>query len=208
MIWGFRGLGLGRPSFENLQQAAAEAEGRPVNHPYEGLSREAPPFADDLRKRGWQLDIRRGQVGHGKQVYGALSRALKTWSHMDLGWCDTNRPMLESGNPVCIAAKTLFLWTRNPLRIVYAAEEQYPKPFKGRRLLYGQSTLLGHQLAGEERFGLEWHAADDSVWYEICTFSRPASALAALTYPLVRKQQHRFQQQSFKKMRTLAIAAK
>ena len=34
----------------------------------------------------------------------------------------------------------------------------------GKRLLYGQSTLLGHQLAGEERFGLEWHATDDSVW--------------------------------------------
>lgn len=86
------------------------------------------------------------------------------------------------------------MWSQNPLKIVYAAEEQRPQGFKGKRisrmkasiveqgydchhklimalagapgkhLIYGQSTLLGHQLAGEERFGLEWHAADDSVW--------------------------------------------
>ncbi len=27
-----------------------------------------------------------------------------------------------------------------------------------------QSTLQGHVLAGEERFTLEWHQNDDSVW--------------------------------------------
>ncbi len=34
----------------------------------------------------------------------------------------------------------------------------------GQRLKYAHSTLHGHALAGEERFAVEWHKEDDSVW--------------------------------------------
>lgn len=36
----------------------------------------------------------------------------------------------------------------------------------GQHLKYAHSTLRGHALAGEERFAVEWHKEDDSVWYE------------------------------------------
>ncbi len=34
----------------------------------------------------------------------------------------------------------------------------------GQQLKYAHSTLHGHALAGEERFAVEWHKEDDSVW--------------------------------------------
>lgn len=34
----------------------------------------------------------------------------------------------------------------------------------GRRMAVAHSTLQGHALAGEERFSVEWHKQDDSVW--------------------------------------------
>jgi hypothetical protein len=32
---------------------------------------------------------------------------------------------------------------------------------------YGHTCLKGHFLAGEERFQVEYHPADDSVWYVV-----------------------------------------
>ena len=34
----------------------------------------------------------------------------------------------------------------------------------GQQLKFAHSTLQGHALAGEERFAVEWHEDDDSVW--------------------------------------------
>ena len=34
----------------------------------------------------------------------------------------------------------------------------------GHRLAFAHTTLRGHQISGEERFAVEWHPRDDSVW--------------------------------------------
>jgi uncharacterized protein (UPF0548 family) len=64
---------------------------------------------------------------------------------------------------------------------------------------FGSGTLQGHLLAGEERFGIEWRE-DDSVWYEILSFSKPAHFLSAVGYPVVRFKQKLFTKQSTEKM--------
>jgi len=56
--------------------------------------------------------------------------------------------------------------------------------------------LPAHGALGEERFSIEWHQADDSVWYDLYAFSRPAHVLARLGYPLGRRLQRRFAQAS------------
>lgn len=66
----------------------------------------------------------------------------------------------------------------------------------GRRFSYAAGCLGSHYLAGEERFSVEHDAADDSVWYEVYTFSRPAHPLAALGYPVVRALQAAFRRES------------
>ena len=37
--------------------------------------------------------------------------------------------------------------------------------FAGLRFDFGQTTLEGHSLAGEERFSVQWCKEDDSVWW-------------------------------------------
>jgi uncharacterized protein (UPF0548 family) len=49
--------------------------------------------------------------------------------------------------------------------------------------------------AGEEMFCVRWDE-DDSVWYEVLSFSKPAKLLSALTYPYVRWRQLQFAKQS------------
>ena len=78
------------------------------------------------------------KVGEGKRAYESACKALNSWKHMSLGWVETNKPSVKVGSRVCIAAKMLCFWQRNPLQIVYVTE--------GRN---SSSKLL--QLSGQER---------------------------------------------------------
>ena len=53
-------------------------------------------------------------------------------------------------------------------------------------------TLPGHSELGEERFRVEWHRADDSVWFEILAYAGPRHWLARLGSPFTRHLQRRF----------------
>lgn len=53
---------------------------------------------------------------------------------------------------------------------------------------------------------MEWDKTDDSVWYEIFTFSRPAHPLAFAGYPLVRALQWRFRRDSARGVARAAAA--
>jgi uncharacterized protein (UPF0548 family) len=68
-----------------------------------------------------------------------------------------------------------------PARVVYVIDEPLRKGFA-----YG--TLPGHPETGEEAFIVEYRD-DDSVWLTIRAFSRPASWVFWLGYPLVRLMQ-------------------
>ena len=151
-------------------------------------------------------------MGKGLKAYERAQVAVREWKHMQLGWVDTNRPPIKPGSRVCIAAKLLCLWQRNPLEIIYVSEgktkatnrskqdsrmlqtqQQGENPIAGtyqvvkqmcknnnvepllcagRRFAFGQTTLKGHALAGEERFAVCWNKADDSVWWDL----RPGSS--------------------------------
>ena len=60
--------------------------------------------------------------------------------------------------------------------------------------------------AGEERFTVEWHRADDPVWYEVFAFARPAHPLARVGPPFVQLVQRRFAAASLRAM-TAAVNA-
>jgi uncharacterized protein (UPF0548 family) len=57
-----------------------------------------------------------------------------------------------------------------------------------------------HVETGEERFTIEWHKSDDTVWYDILAFSRPRHVLARMGYPFVRRLQRRFARDSAAQM--------
>ena len=68
------------------------------------------------------------------------------------------------------------------------------------RFGFAYGTLPDHAEKGEERFSVEWHHEDNSVWYDILAFSRPNHPLARLGLPLTRRLQRRFARDSKRAM--------
>jgi uncharacterized protein (UPF0548 family) len=99
---------------------------------------------------------------------------------------------IQSGQVVAVIARLLGLWWLNACRIVYVVDEQGPVQRSG----FAYGTLPEHAESGEERFTVEWHEADDAVWYDILAFSRPHQLLARLGYPFARRLQKRFARDS------------
>jgi uncharacterized protein (UPF0548 family) len=94
---------------------------------------------------------------------------------------------------VAVSARVSGLWWLNVCRIVYLVDEEDGAVT---RFGFAYGTLPRHVESGEERFLLEWHRVDDSVWFDILAFSRPRHLLARLSYPWVRRLQKRFGRES------------
>jgi uncharacterized protein (UPF0548 family) len=106
--------------------------------------------------------------------------------------------------PVVVVAKSLGLWTMNPLRIHQCdmGNSLIRKLvcMEKKRVSFTHRTLEGHQIAGEETFVVEWKK-DGSVWYQVKTVSRPGTVLAAVTYPILRLYQNKFKHDSLRRMK-------
>ena len=92
----------------------------------------------------------------------------------------------------------------NACRIVYVVDDEGPV----QRFGFAYGTLPEHAESGEERFTVEWHEADDAVWYDIVAFSRPQQLLTRLAYALVRRLQKRFARDSAAAMRRAVVEGK
>eukprot|EP00897_Mesotaenium_endlicherianum_P009788 jgi/Mesen1/8838/ME000053S08244 len=227
-----------------------------------------PPLVEaSVNADGYVVDRTRVRVGTGLQTYKKCRDFVKQWGHFQLGWAfvDPATP-IQKGGKVCVAGKSLLLWTLNPLEVLYVKEEEQQQQQQeeeeeagsagragaggrkrspdggsggqlsltptrgGQRALssalgafepnfrsaqgarradskagqvassyrFAHGTLRGHMLAGEESFAVEWREEDDSVWYEIVSFSKPANFLSAATYPIARYLQKEFAKQSIK----------
>ena len=110
-----------------------------------------------------------------------------------LCWPDT--PVAE-GETVGILIRHFGFWSLNACRVIYLIEEAGPI----QRFGFAFGTLPGHMEQGEERFTVEWHQRDDSVWYELFAFARPRHVLAKAAYSLTRLVQKRFAADSHRAM--------
>ena len=99
---------------------------------------------------------------------------------------------LSVGAAFAVLIRHLGFWSLNSTRLVYLEEQNGPV----QRYSFAYGTLPGHAESGEERFSIEWHHEDDSVWYEIFAFSRPRHVLAWAGYPITRLLQKRFTRDS------------
>ena len=75
-----------------------------------------------------------------------------------------------------------------PVEIVYLVDE----PGEVERFGFAYGTLPDHAERGEELFTVEWRHADDSVWYDLLSYSQPNHQLARLAGPIARQTQKRF----------------
>lgn len=177
-----------------------------------GITGEDPSISNEcsrLRNEGYAIDRTRVQVGSGRNTYRQACDAILNWRHFNLDWAYTNAPAIKRNAGVVVCARSLFLWSLNPLRITdvqpdgrpSSASQRQARKHVRRRCAFAHTTLDGHQISGEERFTVEWRKDDDTVWYEVCTVSRPASLLSTLARPLLRFYQREFVAQSIETMK-------
>ncbi len=191
---------LTKPSAERIQRFLNDQHELPFSYPEVGATNSTLP--DD-----YNIDHNRIQLGHGEQVFNRAVEAVRSWKMQDMDWLELCWPEapIEIGSTVAVLARHFGFWSCHPARVVYVIDEADEQ---SRRFGFGYGTLPAHDEQGEERFLIEWRHEDDSVWYDILAFSRPASVMAKLGYPLVRMLQKRFGRDSKQAMLNQALAAK
>ena len=145
---------------------------------------------DGQHPNGFIVDHNRIRLGSGLATFDAARLALRNWQHYRFDWIELHRSdeAPAQNQNVATLARALGLWVLNACRIVYVIEEEQPI----RRFAFAYGTLPEHAECGEERFQVEWHSKDDSVWYDILAFSQPNQILARMCYPYVRHKQKQF----------------
>jgi len=176
------------PSAEKIRAFIAAQQDLNFSYPEVGATRRTVP-------PGYTRDHNRIKLGSGREIYERAVKALKSWKHFDLGWVKIVPPetQVEVGATVAVKVHHFGLWSLNACRIVYVFDEE-------RRFGFAYGTLPNHAERGEERFTIEWFGSDDSVWFDIVAFSRPAHLFARAAYPLTRRMQKRFARDSLAAM--------
>ena len=171
-----------------VRERLAQLHNAPYSYPEVGAL-ETPVFPP-----GYRVDQNRSLLGHGAACYGRAKAALRNWQMFGLGWVRLHpqAPPIAADTAIGISARFLCVWYMNFCRIAYVVEDKGDVEKFG----FGLGTLPGHILSGEELFCVEWNRADDSVWYDVCAFSRPDQLLSRLGYPIVRQLQKRFARDS------------
>jgi uncharacterized protein (UPF0548 family) len=133
------------------------------------------------------------QLGVGRPTFERGKDAVRQWKMFDMSWLELCWPnvSIERGATVAVVVHHLGFWSLNACRIVYTIEEGGAIEKYG----FAYGTLLDHSEMGEERFTVEFHAENETVWYDIFAFSRPRP-LARLASPYSRALQKRFAEDS------------
>ncbi len=174
---------LFEPSDAQIKNFLAAQKDLPFSYEEVGASKEKIPS-------GYPINHRRVQLGAGAETFARAKKAVQSWTMYRLDWTrlyPADAPIAED-ETVCVVVNHGFCWSLNPCRIVYVLEENGAVERYG----FAFGTLPGHSEEGEERFTVERHHADDSVWFELLSFARPHHILARVGFPFVRLFQHKF----------------
>jgi len=183
---------LTKPSRERIQRLIDSSRKAPFNYSEVGQSLGPTPA-------GYAANHGRVRLGYGEAIFNKAVEALRGWKMFDLGWASLCWPdaEIEVGITVAALARHLGFWSLHPARIVFLVDDDGARM---RRKGFAYGTLQGHGERGEETFIIEWLHADDSVWYDLRSFSRPGQSLTALGYPIARMLQKRFARESTQTM--------
>ena len=182
---------LTKPSPAQVRNLIAAHRELPFSYSEIGATRTTPP-------QGYNVDHNRVQLGRGEICFKRAVSAIRSWKQFDLGWVEVapaDTP-IEVNAAVGILAGHLGFWSLNVSRIVYLIDEHGPVEKFG----FAYGTVTSHVERGEERFTVEWHRHDDSVWYDILAFSRPNKAIVKVGSAYARRLQKRFAQDSLRVM--------
>jgi uncharacterized protein (UPF0548 family) len=177
---------LSKPNRDCIRQFVFAQAGKQFSYAHAGASRERAPH-------GYNVDHNRIQLGEGADIFERAKNAIKQWKMFDMPWIELYWPdtPIKTDATVAVLVSHLGFWSLNACRIVYEIDERGDCEKFG----FAYGTLPEHGERGEERFTVEFHRVDQSVWYDLYAFSRPGPA-ARLAYPLTRALQKRFARDS------------
>ena len=188
---------LTKPAPKQIERFFARQRNRTFSYREVGHTRKgAPP--------GYQVDHNRVQIGEGRAAFARAVEAMRSWKMFDLGWVSAHPQTapIVPGSTVVLRVRHFGFWSLNACRIVYTIDDEGPIV----RFGFAYGTLPDHAEKGEERFMVEWHHDDGSVWYDILAFSKPNHTMARLGNPLARMLQKRFVRDSKRAMAKAAAA--
>jgi len=180
-------LSLQKPSPDTIRRFLTAQAASEFSYSAVGATAGHPPA-------GFVVAHARTKLGEGKKVFQLARAGLERWGQFHLGWLEAYSPemRIHAGEVMAVLARAAGLWWLNACRIVYVIDEDGPIQRFG--CAYG--TLPDHAASGEERFLVEWNRADNSVWYDILSFSRARHILARLGYPMFHRKQIQFGRES------------
>ena len=174
---------LQKPDPETVREFLAAQKQQKFSYAPVGASRTEAPG-------GYIVDHNRVRLGQGRDAFERAKTAIQQWKTFDIAWLELFWPdaPIEADATVAIAVSHLGFWSLHAARIVYTVAEELGEVEK-----YGfaYGTLPDHAERGEERFTVEFRAADESVWYDLYAFSRPRF-WARRAYPYTRALQKKF----------------
>jgi uncharacterized protein (UPF0548 family) len=180
---------ISKPTEDTVRQFIEQQKAGSFSYDEVGLTRY------ENMPNDYTADHNRERIGDGRTSFERAKDAIRQWKMFDLSFIELyfdNTP-IEIGQTVAILIRHFGFWSLNAARIVYPLDES-TKDIERFGFAYG--TLTEHGERGEERFSVEYHKADESVWYDLYAFSRPNHILAKIGYPLSRYLQKEFARQS------------
>ena len=192
---------LTRPSDRQIAAFLATQRDLTFSYAEVGSTRGAPP-------PGYVVDRNRARLGVGQATFDRAVAALRAWRMSSLGWTSVHPAGAPTsiGTDVAVLVRHFGFWSLNACRVLYEFDDD--DTASGiRRVGFAYGTLPGHGEIGEERFTIERHACDDSVWYDLYALSRPGHPLVRLAHPIARRLQRRFARLSKQAMITAATDA-
>ncbi|MFO1433420.1 MAG: DUF1990 domain-containing protein [Candidatus Competibacteraceae bacterium] len=198
------------PSSARIQAFLAQQSCLPFSYAPVGATYLQSCQVPGYLPKGYVIDHNRTLLGHGEAAFIKARAALRAWRMFAIDWVDPflYPAVLAEDTAVAILARLTIplplpsLWSLNAARIIYILDQSGPVERYG----FAYGTLPDHAEQGEERFSVEWHHRDDTVWYDILAFSRPNQTLTRLGYPVARGWQRRFAAASLAAMRQAVLS--
>jgi uncharacterized protein (UPF0548 family) len=180
-------LFLQRPTEKQIYELLAERKSMPFSYSDVGATRTIPPH-------GYRINHMRAPLGKGPEVHGRAVDALTSWKLLTVAGLELfpTHPAMQSQTTVAMLSRHFGLWSLDLCRVIYLLNAEPENDGDIQRTGFAYGTLPGHAVRGEEIFSVEWHRTTDEVWYDIFSFSEPASLLIRLGEPVARSAQKRF----------------
>ena len=148
---------------------------------------DVPAVREDLIAR-YDLDRYEFSLGRGRDLFGRARACLLAWQQFRIPWLEFHgADRVVPDQVVATLASVAGLWFLSPCRVVYV-----DAPPESDSASYAYGTLPGHPERGEERFTVCLDPITQEVRYRIAAFSRPATLLSRVGYPIARRLQRRF----------------